>query len=109
MFTEFNNSKCHHFIGFMDGCLSLPHYAALTPPPPAPFFFSHTNTHSNTPPATITMIPIGAALWKMTGGLYQGLLNPVTGSHSELQAKASYNTHADTTASLPYMVTAIVT
>lgn len=27
MFTEFNNSKCHHFIGFMDGYLSpiMPH------------------------------------------------------------------------------------
>lgn len=21
MFTESNNSKCHHFIGFMDGCV----------------------------------------------------------------------------------------
>lgn len=99
MFTEFNNSKCHHFIGFMDGCLSLPHCA----PPP----LSRTHMHTPTPPpATITMVPIGAALWKMTGGLYQGLLNPVTGRHSELQAKASYNTH---TALPPYMVTEIVT
>lgn len=84
MFTEFNNSKWHHFIGFMDGYLPLPHFAALF------LSSSHTHTLQHHPPATITMVPIGKALRKMTGGgLYQGLLNPVTGRHSELQAKAS--------------------
>lgn len=38
----------------------------------------HTQTYTTTPPpATITMAPFGAVLWKMTGGFYQGLLNPV--------------------------------
>lgn len=44
MFTEFNNSKWHHFIGFMDGCLSLPHCAALFRS-----FLTHTHVHYNTP------------------------------------------------------------
>lgn len=43
MFTEFNNSKWHHFIGFMGGCLSLPHHAALF------LSFQHTHAPSDTP------------------------------------------------------------
>lgn len=62
MFTEFNNSKCHHFIGFMDGCLSstlgcLSFQRSLSD--------KHTQTHApSPPPATIAMAPIGAVLWK---------------------------------------------
>lgn len=105
MFTEFNNSKWHHFIGFMDGCLSLPHCAALFR-----IFLTHTHTYTTTsPPATITMAPFGVVLWKTTGGFPSRALESCKSSHSELQGKATYNTQAGAAASPPYMVTGTVT
>lgn len=77
MFTEFNNSKCHHFIGFMDGCLCLSHHAVLSPS------VSHThahlyNPHSNPPTCNNyhgTYCCNFMERWQ--GVLYRGLLNAV--------------------------------
>lgn len=65
MFTEFNNSKCHHFIGFMDECLSPSPLLCLS------LFVSLAHIHNPAPPTeTITDVPSGSALQGLTEGLY---------------------------------------